>query len=502
MQCKALIVDDDPLLVLSLKLHFSDIGIEAEGAGDGIEALEKINIFEPDIILSDIMMPRMDGYELQKQLCENPDTQNIPLIFLTAKDDISDQLKGFRMGIADYVCKPFEIHDLVERMQRVIKRAEQIRSFRTKADFSGNLSQIAWTDIFQLIELNRNTGELLFFSPEREYIGRVFFSNGKLINAQMGHFEAEEAFYALMTIQEGFFEFISKTIDVSPLIKKSNSSIFLKGSRMVEEYQGLPKLLPDLNVIVKLATNKISAEIKKNTDDQQVLKICSLIDKKYPVGKILHSGGMSPIRAASIVSDLLKRGRLEIMNDKSSVVENDSTTFPVNIDKRLINIMSNIEQRLLTGILEFRNRFEPQAVFFQKGQPVHAIHGKVTGEKALFRIFREQGGPFKFLRQSVSLPSTIKKPLSDLLREGTKEIQKLQKVNKDFFTKKLTVNDQKCQELSNYKNIPGLRNFIALVHGHVKVCEVMENSPLTDSFTYDRIDYLLKIGILDMQEER
>jgi DNA-binding response OmpR family regulator len=502
MQCKALIVDDDPLLVMYLKLHFSDIGIEAEGAGDGIEALEKINIFEPDIILSDIMMPRMDGYDLQKQLRKNPDTENIPLIFLTTKNDISDQLTGFSMGVDDYVCKPFEIHDLVRRMQRAIKRAEQIRCFRTKADFSGNLSQIAWTDIFQLIELNRNTGELHFLSLEREYIGRTFFSNGKLVNAQMGHFEAEEAFYALMTIQEGFFEFISKTIDVSPLIKRSNSSIFLKGSRMVEEYEGLHKLLPDLNVIVKLAANKVFAEIKKNTDNQLVLKIFSLIDKKYPVGSILHSGDMSPIRAASILSDLLKRGCLEIMDDKSNGTENDSTTFPVNINKGLINIMSNIEQRLLTGILEFRNRAEPQAVFFQNGRPVHAIHGKVTGEKALFRIFREQGGPLKFLRQSVSFPFTIEKPLADLLQGGTKEIQKLQKVDKEFFTKKLTVNDQKFREISNYKNIPGLRNFIALVQGHGKVCEIIENSPLTDSFTYDQINYLLKIGILDMQEER
>ncbi len=501
MQCKALIVDDDPLLVIYLKLHFSDNGIESESACDGIEAIEKINMFEPDIILSDIMMPRMDGYELQSKLRKNPDTENIPFVFLTAKADISDQLKGFRTGVDDYVCKPFEIHDLVRRLQRAIKRTEQIRSFQTKADFSGNLSQIIWTDVSQVIELNYKTGELLFISPAREHIGRVFFNNGRLINAQAGHFEGEEAFFSLMTIKEGLFEFFSKTIDTSPLIESSNTSMFLKGASMVEEYQSLCKLFPDLNVIVKLTGNKIPVEIKKNIDNQLLLKIFSLIDKKYSVGSILQSGGMSPIRAASILLGLFKRGCLEIGDYKSGVIEKDYQSFSVIIDKELMTVMINIEKRSLTGILEFRNRAEPQAVFFQNGLPVHAFYGKVTGEKALFRIFREQGGLLKFLRQPVSQPSTIEKSLTDLLHECAKEIQKFQKVNKGFFNKKLTVNDQKFRKFSKYKSIPEFRNFIALVQQYAKVCDVIEKSPLTDSVTYDRINYLLKIGILEFKEK-
>ena len=501
MQCKALIVDDDLFLVISLKFHFSDIGIEVEGAGDGIEALEKIDIFEPDIILSDIMMPRMDGHELYKQLRKNPGTANIPFIFLTAKNDISDQLKGFRMGVDDYVCKPFEINDLVQRVQRAIERAEKIRSFRTKADFSGNLSQIVWTDIFQLIELNYKTGELIFLSPEGEHIGKTLFSNGRLVNAQVGHFEGEEAFYALMTVKEGFFEFFSKTIDTSPFINSSNTSILLQGSRMVEEYQSLLQMLPDLNVSVKLTTSKIPVEIKKNVDNQLVLKIFSLIHKKSSVRNILKSGDMSPIRAASILLNLLKTGILEIGNHKISVIEKDFKTLPAIIDQRLIKIMSNIEQRLLTGILEIRNRPEPQGVFFQKGRLVHAFHGKVTGKKALFRIFREKGGLLNFIRQPVSLTFTIKKPLADLLQEGTEEIQKLQKANKEFFTKNLTVNDQNLRKLFKSKIISELRNFISLVQRHDEVCEVIENSQLTDSRTYDIVNYLIDIGILEIKEK-
>jgi DNA-binding response OmpR family regulator len=501
MKCKVLIVDDDPFLVLSLKLHFSELGIEVEDAHDGIEALEKVDKFDPDIILSDIIMPRMDGYELHKHLCNNPDMVNIPFIFLTAKDDISDQVNGFRMGVDDYICKPFEINDLTQRIQRVIERAEKIRSLGTKADFSGNLSQTAWTDIFQLIELNYKTGELLFLSPEEEQIGKTYFNDGRLINAQVDHFEGEEAFYALLSLKEGFFEFLSKTIDVSPLIKNSNTSILMQGSRMVEEYQDLLQAIPDLNVTVKLTSNKIPMEIKKQIDNQLLLKIFYHIHKKSSVKTILKSGDMSPIRAASILLNLFKKGVLEIINHKINTIENDQG-FQAVIDQALIKTMSNIERRSLTGVLEFQDRSHSQAVFFQKGRLVHAFHGKVTGEKALFRIFRDHGEFSNFVQQSIPLLYTIKKPLTELLQEGVKEIQKIQQVNKDFFSERLTVNDQNLKIFSNSKVISELRNFISLVQQHNQVGEIIEHSHLTDSRTYDRLSYLLRIGILEIKEKK
>jgi CheY-like chemotaxis protein len=501
MQCKVLIVDDDPFLVIFLKLHFSEIGIEIEDAGNGIEALEKTDNFKPDVVLSEITLPRMNGYELHYQLRNNPESKYIPFIFLTRKDDIPDQLKGFKMGVDDYVCKPFEINDLVMRIQRAVERAEKIRIFRTKAEFSGNLSQILWTDIFQLIELNYKTGELLFLSPEGDHIGKALFSNGRLINAKVGHFEGEEAFYMLMMTRKGFFEFYSKTDDTTPAINSSNASLLLQGSRMIEDYQGLCRLLPDLNRSVKLTTNKLPLEIKKNIDNQLILKIISLIHKKQPIKTILNSGDISPIRAASLLYNLLNLGALEIENHTINVIEKNPPYFPAFIDRKLIKIMSKIERLLLTGILEFRNRVEPQAIFFQEGRLVHAFHGKVTGKKALYRILRDRSGFFNFIRQPVSLHVTIGKPLAELLEEGAMEIQKLQKINTKFFPVKLTVNDQKLRNFTDSKIIFELRNFISLIQKHGKVDEIVEHSHLPDSRIYDRINYLLKIGILEIEHE-
>lgn len=501
MQCNVLIVDNDPLLALFLKLHFAEIGIETEIAGDGSEALEKIDKFDADIILSEITLPITDGYELRKKLLDNPDTVNIPFIFLTGKKELSDQIKGFRMGINDYVCKPFEINDLIQRIQQAIEHANKFRKFKTEVDFAGNLSQLPWTDILQLIELNIKTGELQFFSLNEDQIGKAIFSDGRLINAEFDHLVGEEAFFSLMMISEGFFEFFSKSIDSSPLIKSNNTSILMQGSQMKEHYRMLIQLLPDLSVNVKLTTDTIPDKIKKTTADPLLRKILSLIDNKHPVQSILQSGVMSRIRAASILLNLIKNGLLEIEDHKIGTIPNDPAPSPDIIDPGLIKILTHIEKRFLTGILEFRNRTLPQAIFFQKGRPVHATYGTLTGEKALFRIFRERGGNLIFNQQAVLLPFSINKSLANLLQEAKKEIRKLQKINNAFLDQHLCVNDHQFHKYCKIKNLSALRNFISLVQENIKVCKIIENSKLTDSKTYDQLKYLLNLGILEMKDK-
>ena len=126
----------------------------------------------------------------------------------------------------------------------------------------------------------------------------------------------------------------------------------------------------------------------------------------------------------------------------------------------------------------------------------------MIGEKALFRIFREPGGFSNFNQQSIPLLFTIKKPLKELLQEGNKEIQKLQHINKNFFSERLTVNDQNLKNFSNSKVISELRNFISLVQQHNQVGKIIDHSQLTDSRTYDRLNYLVSIGILEIKEKK
>ncbi|HEY6586336.1 MAG TPA: response regulator [Candidatus Methanoperedens sp.] len=121
---KILLVDDeiDTLLPLKRSLEVEDYIVI--GAGNGPEALIKAKTEIPDIILLDLMMPEMDGYEVCEKLKKDPMTKNIPVIMLTAKDAVRDKVKGLDIGADDYVTKPFNLNELKARVKSVLRRAK------------------------------------------------------------------------------------------------------------------------------------------------------------------------------------------------------------------------------------------------------------------------------------------------------------------------------------------------------------------------------------------
>ena len=117
---KILVVDDEKFILALLKDILDREGYEVSVAQNGKEALQSLNSELPDLIISDIMMPKMDGFTLQAAIQEKQETRAIPFIFLTAKADEGSQLKGRRTGVDDYITKPFDIDQLISRVQRLV----------------------------------------------------------------------------------------------------------------------------------------------------------------------------------------------------------------------------------------------------------------------------------------------------------------------------------------------------------------------------------------------
>jgi DNA-binding response OmpR family regulator len=117
---RVLVVDDDEpirrMLTMSLELD----GFEVASASDGLEAIIQVGLFCPDVVVLDIMMPRMDGLTALGHLRRQPETADIPVVLLSAKADSTDIAIGIRAGASDYVTKPFDADDLVSRIRSVI----------------------------------------------------------------------------------------------------------------------------------------------------------------------------------------------------------------------------------------------------------------------------------------------------------------------------------------------------------------------------------------------
>ena len=126
---KILIVDDDPDLVESVRIILESKGYEVEAAYDGVEGLEKVKEFNPDLIVLDVMMPRKNGYEVCRELKSDPKYSNIPILLLTAvvsQIPSSSQYtldQGMETEADDYVDKPVEPEELVRRVEVLLGKA-------------------------------------------------------------------------------------------------------------------------------------------------------------------------------------------------------------------------------------------------------------------------------------------------------------------------------------------------------------------------------------------
>lgn len=122
---RLLVVEDDLDIGNMLKIYFSGMDFDVDVAVRGSDALEKTRQVLPHLIVLDIMLPDIDGYEVCRNLRTNMRTSHIPVIFLTQKDERSDKLQGLELGADDYITKPFDIEELKLRVQGAIRRAER-----------------------------------------------------------------------------------------------------------------------------------------------------------------------------------------------------------------------------------------------------------------------------------------------------------------------------------------------------------------------------------------
>jgi two-component system, OmpR family, response regulator len=185
---KILIVDDDPHLRELVRLFLRAEGLEVYEAADGVEALATLETLKAQLVILDIMMPNMDGWELCRELRASYD---MPLLMLTAKGETTQKIKGFQLGTDDYLVKPFEPLELVARVKALLKRYRIATSQTVQAGelrMDRKTYEVMAHD--RSLTLPRKEFELLF--KLASYPGRTF-SRDQLIEDIWGYdFEGNE----------------------------------------------------------------------------------------------------------------------------------------------------------------------------------------------------------------------------------------------------------------------------------------------------------------------
>lgn len=159
-----LIVDDEKPICDLIDLNLSVMGYHCKSVQDGLEAIELIEKSVFDLILLDIMLPGADGFDIMEYI--RP--LEIPVIFITAKHEVKDRIKGLRMGADDYLVKPFEVLELAARVEAVLRRYHKMEKQLKVGDVVLDLEARRVTKAGSLVELtNKEFGLLLFFMKNK-----------------------------------------------------------------------------------------------------------------------------------------------------------------------------------------------------------------------------------------------------------------------------------------------------------------------------------------------
>ncbi|HET7310930.1 MAG TPA: response regulator transcription factor [Mycobacteriales bacterium] len=209
-EARLLVVDDEPNIVELLSASLRYAGFEVATARSGTEAVRVAHEFQPDLLVLDVMMPGMDGFDVVRRL--RGDGRRVPVLFLTARDSTEDKITGLTLGGDDYVTKPFSLEEVIARIRAILRR------------FSiENEQQSSARKLFADIELDEDThevwkaGELVMLSPTEFKLLRYFMDNaGKVVSkAQILDHVWNYDFGGDANIVESYVSYLRRKLDTS-----------------------------------------------------------------------------------------------------------------------------------------------------------------------------------------------------------------------------------------------------------------------------------------------
>jgi uncharacterized protein (TIGR02266 family) len=231
-----IVVDDEEVHRARTAEVFRRRGDVVYTGNDGFEGLALCLKESPDVILADVQMPRMDGWQLLRMIRARPSMASVPVVFLTTLGGEEERLKGYRLGVDDYIPKPWQEDDMRMRVDRLVSRVQRMRRPNVeRKTLRGDLEQVSLASVLSFLEAERKTGELLLLGTGK---ARLLMKEGRLFRVEYPDAGPDvppsERIYELLGWSRGQFEFAAQELDSDgPTL--SISALVLEHARRADE---------------------------------------------------------------------------------------------------------------------------------------------------------------------------------------------------------------------------------------------------------------------------
>ncbi len=299
-----LLVDGDARSLRVLEVSLRKAGFIVTAALSVQDALDKLELHAPDLIISETTFPEGDGFELRRRVRGTSEWSEIPFIFLTAEAAIENKIRGLELGVDDYLTKPIYIKEIVTRINILLQkkqrtRFEERRDVRTR--FAGRVQDMPVVDVIQTIEISRKSGVIQFVG-ERGRQAAIYFRDGRVIDAEAGSLQGEDAVYRLLTWGEGEFEVAFRTVRRREVITMSSQALLMEGMRRLDEWSRLFEQLPPLAHRFEVDIVELAARLGDVPDNNN--RILRLFDGKRTLLEVIDASDVGDLECLQAISRL------------------------------------------------------------------------------------------------------------------------------------------------------------------------------------------------------
>ena len=281
-----LLVEDDADQSEIFAAAIETLGCEVRVATDGLAALGQIAAARPALVISDLVMPTMDGSQLFRAIAADPANETIPFVCLSARGDQFEVAAALQRGVEDYWVKPMRPAELRARVLRILRRIKEY------AALGGDLG-IGLANVVQVLEVSSRTGTLLLRSRGRT--ATVYFADGRPIDAVACGKTGEPAFYAIAEWNEGTFEFSPRLPDRERSIFASAQGLLLEAYQRLDEFaDAVAELPPDHAVALAFVEREPEVE---DADRTHLERLRSIVDGSKALSEVLAElvGELEPV---------------------------------------------------------------------------------------------------------------------------------------------------------------------------------------------------------------
>ena len=341
---RILVVDDDPDNRAMIGHFLSNWGYEVDDAKNGKIALEKVAAHPPHLVLLDLEMPEMDGFETCEHLKTNPETEWIPVIIFTGLEKMPHRVRGFRHGADDYVVKTVEPDELRSRIELVLKRTKKYTSLaglNTDDDNNNNndslpvinaesqpadpvdesspsqrdlavsvsLARIPFPEAMRLVLAHGENGIVHISDGTR--MGAVHIVAREVVHAVAKNDQGEEAFYELALWRSGRFDFEETDLGTTRSIQTPTRSLLVESSRRQDAWAMISTKVPSFDLVPKWVPLQGASSIRLTKSDWVLIR---LVDGQRTIRDIVEVLETDIFEAGRVVFSLITVGVLRLDN--------------------------------------------------------------------------------------------------------------------------------------------------------------------------------------------